>query len=213
MANKRKKQPGLITVISSASGTGKTTICHSLIKKYSDFKFSISATTRPARGREKNGVDYHFINDKQFDKMILKNQFAEWADVFSHRYGTPISETENALKNDLVLMCDIDVQGGMQIKEGYPEAVSIFLIPPSITELRKRLFNRKTDSAKQKKLRLDMALHEMTYWQKYDYIVLNDDLKTAINEVDMIIAAERAKTNRKCFKRFWMSSQTKLLKL
>lgn len=207
------KLPGLVAILSSPSGTGKTTICRNLIHRHNDYKFSISATTRPLRGKEKNGVDYYFVKEQQFDQMIQNNELAEWAFVFGHRYGTPFTEITEAISHNKVLLCDIDVQGGTTLKDKYRQAVTIFLIPPSFTELRRRLFKRKTDSAEQKKMRLETAVKELGYWHRYDYIVLNEDLKEATNEVDMIITAERAKTIRRNERRFWESGQARLLGL
>lgn len=200
-------------VISSPSGTGKTTICHRLIKGHSDFVFSVSATTRPPRKKEKDGIDYYFLTDEQFKRMLKRNEFAEWANVFGYRYGTVKSELGKALRNNRVLLCDVDIQGGMSIKKKYKDAVSIFVIPPSLTELKRRLFKRRTDSPSQKKLRLKTAIKELTYWKHYDYIVLNDDLKIATDEVDMIIAAERQKSGRLKNRRLWSRAQNKLLGL
>jgi len=205
--------PGLVAILSSPSGTGKTTICRNLINRHKDFIFSISATTRLMRGREKDHVDYHFLSDSDFDRMIRQNELAEWAYVFGQRYGTPFSEIQKAILQHKVLLCDIDVQGGMTLKEKYNEAITIFLIPPSYTELKRRLFRRKTDSAEQMRIRLETAIKELEHWHRYDYIVLNDDLKKATNEVDMIIAAERAKTSRRNDSCFWARSQAKLLGL
>jgi guanylate kinase len=207
------KLPGLVAILSSPSGTGKTTICRSLIRRHRDFRFSISATTRPPRGTEKNGIDYYFVSESDFDKMIQNNELAEWAYVFGHRYGTPFYEISEAVNHNKVLLCDIDVQGGTTLKEKYRQAVTIFLIPPSFAELRRRLFKRKTDSAEQRKLRLETAVKELGYWHRYDYIVLNDELRTATNEVNTIIAAERMKTIRRNERRFWKESQAKLLGL
>jgi guanylate kinase len=208
-----EKLPGLIVVISSPSGTGKTTICHRLIKRHKDFIFSVSATTRPPRKKEKNGVDYYFLTDEQFNRMLKRNEFAEWANVFGYRYGTGKGELGKALKNNRVLLCDVDIQGGMSIKKKYKNAVSIFVIPPSLTELKRRLFKRRTESPSQKKLRLKTAIKELSFWKHYDYIVLNDDLKTATDEVDMIIAAERHKTGRLKNRGLWSRAQNKLLGL
>ncbi|UCC80289.1 MAG: guanylate kinase [Candidatus Zixiibacteriota bacterium] len=213
MMGSQKKYPGLIVVISSPSGAGKTTICHKLIKKHKDFAFSVSATTRPPRKKERDGVDYHFLSDARFDGLLRKNHFAEWADVFGYRYGTLKSEITAALKNDMVLLCDVDIQGGMSIKKRFRDAISIFIIPPSLTELKKRLFTRRTESPRQKKLRLETALKELQYWRRYDYVVLNDNLKAAVNEVDMIIAAGRKKSNRLESGRYWSRAQMRLLGL
>jgi guanylate kinase len=209
----RAKLPGLVAILSSPSGTGKTTICGNLIEKHSDFVFSISATTRPMRGKEKDGVDYYFVSEQKFDSMIQNNELAEWAYVFGHRYGTPFSEISRAMTENKVLLCDIDVQGGTALSEKYRQAATIFLIPPSFTELKRRLFKRKTDSSEQKKIRLETAVKELSYWHRYDYIVLNDDLKMATDEVDMIITAERARTSRRNERRFWQAGQAKLLGL
>ncbi len=145
--------------------------------------------------------------------MIQNNELAEWAYVFDHRYGTPFSEITRAITENKVLLCDLDVQGGTTLKDKYRQAVTIFLIPPSFTELRRRLFRRKTDSAAQKKLRLETAVKELGWWHRYDYIVLNEDLKQATDEVDMIITAERARTDRRNERRFWGASQARLLGL
>jgi len=209
----QKKYPGLIVVISSPSGTGKTTICHRMLKRHSDFTFSVSATTRPPRKNEKNGSDYYFLTDGQFDRLKRKNEFAEWANVFGFRYGTLKSDINKALRYDKVLLCDVDIQGGMSIKKKFKDAVSIFIIPPSLTELKKRLFKRRTESPGQKELRLKTALDELRYWKYYDYVVLNDDLKAAAEEVDMIITSERMKTNRLANGRYWSRTQGRLLGL
>lgn len=200
-------------MVSSPSGAGKTTICHKLIKKHKDFIFSVSATTRPPRKKEKNGIDYHFLSDARFDSLLRKNEFAEWANVFGYRYGTLKSKIETALTKDMVLLCDVDIQGGMSIKKRFKDAISIFIIPPSLNELKKRLFKRRTESSRQKKIRLDRALKELHYWRRYDYVVLNDDLKAAVNEVDMIIAAGRMRPNRLENGKYWSQAQIRLLGL
>jgi guanylate kinase len=208
-----RKRPGLIVVISSPSGTGKTTICHRLIKKHSDYEFSVSATTRPPRKNEKDGIDYHFLTDAQFDRRLKSGGFAEWANVFGFRYGTLRSDMEKALKKEKVLLCDIDVQGGMSIKKKYKDAIGIFIIPPSLAELKRRLFKRRTESSRQMGIRLRTALDELDYWKRYDYVVLNDDLKAAVDAVDMIIAAERRKTYRLKDRKYWSRGQRGLLNL
>jgi guanylate kinase len=213
MTNKKTKLPGLVVILSSPSGTGKTTICQRLISHHDDFLFSISATTRPARGKEKNGVDYHFLANEKFDEMVVTNQLAEWAYVFEHRYGTPRNELQKALANNKVLLCDIDVQGGMALKEKFPLAVTIFLIPPSFKELKRRLFTRNTDDPHQKMVRLETATRELQYWHKYDYLILNENLKKATNQVDMIIAAERHRAIRLNQRQYWNSSQAGILGL
>jgi guanylate kinase len=170
-------------------------------------------TTRSPRKKEQDGIDYYFVSNEQFDSLIKNKKLAEWATVFGDRYGTPLSEIKKAIAANNVLLCDIDVQGGMSLKQKFDEAVAIFLVPPSMAELRRRLFGRKTDTAEQRKIRLQTAIWELSSWNKYDYIVLNDDLKKATDEVDMIIAAERAKTKRRNNRRFWRPPQARLLGL
>jgi guanylate kinase len=209
----KQRSPGLVAVISAPSGTGKTTICRNLLRRHRDYVFSISATTRPARSREKEGIDYYFVSDREFDSLVKDGRLAEWANVYGFRYGTLLSEIEKALKENNVILCDIDVQGGMSLKARIDGAVTIFLIPPSESELKRRLSNRRTDTAAQRKVRLETAVWEMGFWPEYDYIVINDDLKKATAEVDTIIAAERARTTRRSHRRFWRPSQARLLGL
>jgi len=208
-----RKQPGLIVIISSPSGTGKTTICHKLIKRNADFVFSVSATTRPPRKKEKDGTDYYFLTESHFSRMQKNYEFVEWANVFGFRYGTPKKQLVRALKENRVLLCDVDIQGGMSIKKKHKDAVSIFVIPPSLTELKRRLFKRRTESPSQKKLRLRTAIKELRYWKYYDYVVLNDDLKVATDEIDMIIGAERMKAGRLKNGELWSRARKKLLGL
>ena len=211
--NARYKSPGLVAILSAPSGTGKTTICSKLIKRHRDYEFSVSVTTRPPRRKERDGIDYYFVTNEQFDSMVENKKLAEWAKVFGDRYGTPFSEIEKAISANKVLLCDIDVQGGMSLKKEFDKAVSIFLVPPSMAELRRRLFGRKTNTAEQRKVRLQTAVWELSFWNRYDYIVLNDDLKKATDMVDTIIAAERAKTIRRNDRRLWRPPQARLLGL
>ena len=207
------RKPGLIAILSSPSGTGKTSICRGLLKRHTDYRFSISVTTRPRRGKERDAVDYHFVSDEKFNSMVRKKEFAEWKHVFGYRYGTPYTEITRALTGCRVLLCDVDVQGGMSLKGNHKDAVAIFIIPPSLDELRLRLRKRRTDSAEQMKLRLNKAVAEIGYWKKYDYVVINDTLKDAVEEVDRIISAERFKTIRRNARKYWNTSQARLLGL
>lgn len=203
----------MVAILSSPSGTGKTTICRGLMRIHKDYRFSVSATTRPRRGRERDGIDYHFVSDRKFESMARDRKFAEWAYVFQYRYGTPFSEIDRAVNKGEVLLCDVDVQGGMSLKRNFKDAVSIFIIPPSLSELRRRLYKRRTDSPEQMKLRLNTAVKEIGCWSKYDYVVVNDVLKEAIREVDTIITAERIRTTRRNERKHWKLSQARLLGL
>lgn len=173
----------------------------------------MSVTTRPSRKNERQGQDYIFVSERKFDSMVGAAAFAEWATVFGFRYGTPYSGIKRALEKGHVLLCDVDVQGGMSIKRKLKDAVTVFLIPPSMAELKRRLYRRRADSREQMKLRMKTAVWELGFWGKYDYIVVNDVLKEAVDKVDKIIAAERTKTFRRREARFWDPARANLLGL
>ncbi len=175
-----------LIVISAPSGTGKSTVCAQLVKQFDDVAVSISYTTRKPRGHERDGVEYHFVDDKQFDSMIENGEFLEWARVFKRRYGTAKSDVEKLLSQGKDVLFDIDVQGGMNIKKRRPEALLIFILPPSIDELVHRLTHRATESAQQIQSRLDAALRELEQGRKYDAHVLNDTVKNAVKQVDFL---------------------------
>jgi len=206
-------RPGLAVVISSPSGTGKTTICLNLIKKHQDFQYSISATTRPPRKNERNGIDYYFLTSSEFLKAKKAGKFIESARYLDNWYGTPLEPLHNNIACGKVTLLDIDIQGGKSIKKQLPEAVAIFLIPPSLTELKKRLKKRRTENLETRKKRFDIAMTELKSWSSYDYVVVNDNLDTAVNEISMIINAERYKTTRLTDKMYWNKSLVKLLGL
>lgn len=193
---KRFKKQGTLFVISAPSGTGKTTLCKMLLKRNPDIKLSVSYTTRQPRKGEKNDVDYTFINESKFMKMIDKGEFAEWATVHSNFYGTSLKrlKTLNTAGYDIIL--DIDIHGAMQLKKNYENAVYIFVAPPSMTILEKRLAGRKTDSEDVIKKRLDNAKKEIAYYHCYDYMVINDNLDKAYMELESIIISSRLTTSR-----------------
>lgn len=207
------KKPGLVVVISSPSGTGKTTVCRRLIKKYRDYQFSISATTRSPRRTEKDSVDYFFMTTEEFLKSKKAGMFVETARYLKHWYGTPIAPLEKTVSQGKVVLLDIDIQGGKSIKKIMPNAVSIFLIPPSLTELKKRLKGRHTEKLSSLRMRLKIAVTELNSWSSYDYIVVNDDLKSAVKEVHLVIEAERHKAWRLADKKYWEKSMVRLLGL
>lgn len=178
---------GRLFIISAPSGTGKSTVVSHLLKKFPELVYSISYTTRPPRRGEENGREYHFVDAITFRKLIDEGFFAEWAEVHGAFYGTPRIEIEEAISSGRNVVLDIDVQGGMSLKSHYPEAVTIFLTPPSFEELKTRLSGRKTDPQPVVEKRLENAKKEMTFKDRYDKCVVNDELKRAVDEVAAII--------------------------
>ncbi len=181
-----KKNPRLI-VISSPSGGGKSTICNMIIKRNPDIEYSVSTTTRPSRQGEEDGKEYFFVKKDEFEKMIKNNAFLEWAMVHGNYYGTSRKKIEDLLNQGKSCILDIDVQGGMQIKNKHPDAVSVFIMPPSFEELEKRLKERSTDNEESIKLRLDNAKEEMEYKKFYDYVVVNNKIEDTINKIVEIL--------------------------
>ncbi len=187
------KRKGIIFVISSPSGGGKTTICRKLRKEMPELNYSISVTSRRPRSGEKDGKDYFFISEEEFKKKIENSEFAEWAEIHGHRYGTPHKFLEEALRSGQDIILDIDVKGALQIKEKYKKACLIFLLPPSLETLAARLKKRKTDDKKDIEKRLTRAREELAFLKKYDYAVVNQNLSLAVEEVKAIITAERCR--------------------
>ncbi len=182
-------------VVSAASGTGKTSLCRRLLQTLSNTVRSVSYTTRPRRGEELDGRDYFFISDEEFDRMIENGEFIEWAQVFTRRYGTGWRAVQRQLDEGLDVLLDIDVQGGLQIREKLPDAVLIFLLPPSMDELRRRLVNRAEDTPEAIELRLAKARAEIVQSQAYDYLVVNDDFDQAELDLRAIIRAHHIAQN------------------
>jgi guanylate kinase len=178
-------------VISAPSGAGKSTIVSALLNKYPILEFSISACSRPPRGQEKNGVDYYFLSAESFKEQIAKGAFFEWEEVYEGMYyGTLQSELERIWKEGKIVVFDVDVIGGLQIKSKLAsKAVSIFIQPPSIEVLEQRLRNRQTDSEDKIQLRLAKATEELSHANRFDHVVINDDLNKAIAEVEQIFLA------------------------
>jgi len=177
---------GRLVVISAPSGTGKSTVCRRLRAEHDDIAVSVSYTTRAPRGSERDGCEYHFIDEACFDRMIEAGEFLEWAEVFGKRYGSGLADVEKLLAEGKDVLFDIDVQGGAQIKKAVPEAVLIFLLPPSMEELTRRLDLRGTESADQMTKRLKKAVFELGQSVHYDYLVVNDDLEKALAQVNSI---------------------------
>lgn len=189
----------VLLVLSAPSGTGKTTIARRIVEEIPEAAFSISCTTRKPRGQEVNEVDYRFVSEQTFSAMLKEDAFAEWAEVHGNFYGTPRSEVDDALAKGRVVVFDIDVQGGEQIKARYPSAVTVLVLPPSFEELERRLRNRGTNEDKDIERRLLAAQSEIKRGKSYDYCVVNDVLDLAIDEVKAIVRAERSRTGRVSF--------------
>ncbi|HPQ80202.1 MAG TPA: guanylate kinase [bacterium] len=181
-------QRGRLFVISAPSGAGKSTVVSLLRSRFPGLAFSVSCTTRPRRNGEKDGVHYRFIERKNFERMAAEGEFAEWAEVHGELYGTPIGPLEEMLSKGQDVLLDVDVQGGMAIKNSFPDAKTIFLVPPSMEELERRLVGRKTDSPKQIELRLENARIEMGFKKSYDITVVNDDVDRAVDELSGIVS-------------------------
>jgi guanylate kinase len=188
---------GLMLVLSSPSGAGKTTLSRKLIEVDANIELSISVTTRAPRRDEVDGRDYHFIDAPRFDAMVNGNALLEWAEVFGHRYGTPRAPVEAALARGRDLLFDIDWQGTQQLREKTArDLASVFVLPPSIEALERRLQTRAQDTADVIYARMAKAANEMSHWPEYDYVVINSDLEHAFADVRAILAAERLKRER-----------------
>jgi guanylate kinase len=191
-----------LVVLSSPSGGGKTTICRKILKKHKEYLYSISATSRKKRKNEKEGKDYFFLSESQFKNIIRRRGFVEWAKVHGEYYGTLRKLVDQAERDGKVALFVLDVQGGMAIKKKYPESVLIFLLPPSLKELKRRLVGRGTDDIGEVKRRLKTGLKEVQFWSKYDYVVINNNLGETARVVEKIIEAERQKSSRFDFKKW-----------
>ena len=189
---------GLMFVLSSPSGAGKTTLSRMLMTKVRGLQMSVSVTTRPMRPGEVEGRDYFFIDQKRFDEMAANGDLLEWAPVFGKSYGTPRAPVETALSEGRDVLFDIDWQGTQQLREkAGPDVVSVFILPPSAADLEKRLHTRAQDSDEVIRGRMGRASHEMSHWAEYDYIVVNENVDHAFAEVQSILKAERLKRTRR----------------
>lgn len=184
---------GRVVIVSGPSGVGKSTICREIVKRLDYVYLSISVTTRPKSKTEIDGQDYWFVSEKEFQRRIKKGLLLEHAEVFGHLYGTPKDKTEKALKAGKVVILEIDVQGAIKVKTVYPDAVTIFILPPSAKELAERLNHRGRDSNEVAEERLNGASAEIAAaWQHYKYMVINEDLQQAVNECVQIIENARS---------------------
>ena len=185
---------GILYVLSGPSGSGKTTLAKHVVNTVNYVDFAISYTTRKIRDGEKDGIDYKFIDEEKFRFMIDSNQFAEWAEVHGNLYGTTIDEIEKVLDKGIDILLDIDVQGSLQIKTKYRNSVHIFLIPPDLITLRKRLSKRNTENSSELEKRMEMAIKEISRINDYDYIIVSDDIDKSLRKLESIIETVRLKT-------------------
>ncbi|HEX5006797.1 MAG TPA: guanylate kinase [Hyphomonadaceae bacterium] len=189
---KVRPRRGVMFVISSPSGAGKTTLCRRLISEVPGVQLSISATTRQARPGERDGADYHFVSEDKFQDMIDRDEFLEWAQVFKNYYGTPRSEVEARLVAGIDVVFDVDWQGARALKTIRPgDVVSVFILPPSLAQLKQRLEGRPGATEKSVESRLDGAGQDILRWGEYDYAIVNDNLDTAFAELRAILMTER----------------------
>lgn len=197
MATDTLHRRGLMFILSSPSGAGKTTIARRLLNEDNEIRLSVSVTTRPMRPGEIDGKDYHFVSQDTFDRMVEEDEFYEWAHVFDHCYGTPKSQIRAGLKAGEDFLFDIDWQGTQQLyQKDQQDVVRVFLLPPSIEELRRRLNGRATDSEDVIQARMDRARAEISHWDGYDYVVVNDDIDMCFEKVRQILEAERMRRQR-----------------
>ena len=187
---------GFLLVISGPSGSGKGTVCKKLLEENKNLIFSISSTTRKPRVGEVDGVNYFFIDKNKFNKMVDNGEFLEYANVHNNYYGTPKKFVLDEIEKGNIVILEIDVQGALQIKKSYPEGVFVFLLPPSMEELKNRIVKRGTESEKDINIRFKNAFEELKFLDEYDYFVVNDEVLDAVEKIETIIAAEKLKVKR-----------------
>jgi guanylate kinase len=189
-------RPPFLLVLAAPSGAGKTTVARRLVDRNPELVFSVSATTRPPRPREKDGRDYYFVDDAAFDRMIERNELAEWAVVHGRRYGTPRREITQHIERGHTVLLDIDVQGARQVRRLFPNALLVFILTPSAAELHRRLSERGSEDPVERHRRLVNARREIEAASEFDFVVVNDDLDRAVDHVEAILRAEWSKVQR-----------------
>ena len=189
----RKTEPGVLIIVSAPSGCGKSTVVHRLMEKRENLRFSVSATTRKPREGETDGVDYYFVSRQEFRRMVDEDEFLEHAEYVGNCYGTPRAPVEALLKEGFDVYLDIDVQGAMQVKALWPETLMIFLMPPSVEELERRLVKRGNNTPEEIKGRLAAAEREFAFRDQFDHVVVNDEVERAVDEIAQLIDEEKRK--------------------
>ena len=189
---------GILIILSSPSGAGKTSLARALVKDNKNLSFSVSATTRKPRPGEKDGREYHFVTYETFEMKKKHNEFLEWAEVFGNLYGTPIGPINDLLEEGKDLIFDVDWQGGKQIRDSVlrDSAVSIFILPPSIKELRRRLLERAQDSRDTVKARMEKSMSEILHWNEYNYVLINRSFEETLKTIKLIISVEKTRLFR-----------------
>lgn len=196
---------GNLYIVAAPSGGGKTSLVRNLIETLNDIEVSISHTTRPMRPGEQNGVDYFFVNENEFIEMVNNNAFLEHARVFNHLYGTSVEQINRRLNQGIDIVLDIDWQGAEQIRYTFPNAVSVFIVPPSLEELKQRLMNRRQDKDEVISDRMIKAQDELSHYPEFDYLIVNDTFEHAASDLRAIVIADRLKIERQ------VNKQSKLL--
>lgn len=183
-------------ILSAPSGAGKTTLCRSLVRRDDKVRYSVSATTRPRHGKEENGKAYHFVSDEEFSSLAEQDGLLEWEEVYGYRYGTPKAQVQELLAAGFDVVLDMDINGALHLNERYPESVTVFLLPPSLFELRRRLTARGRDDRETIEVRLARAEAEIERAREFDYVVVNDLLSASLALLQAILDAERARAAR-----------------
>jgi len=198
-----KAHGGKLFVFAAPSGAGKTTLVHAVVTKHPELRFSISYTTRKPRRNEADGVDYLFVTRREFMRLRDRGEMLEYAEVFDNYYATSRSQVEGHLKDDRNVILEIDWQGARQVRESMPECVTIFILPPSVDELERRLRDRRTDDPEVINRRLRDALADMSHWDEFDHVIINDDLSEAIVELEAVLAGkgDRSATSNMALRR------------